>query len=91
MCLSIDGKYLISGDLNGVIYIWSTKETDVQDEQEQSSGAINSDLITTYDLHKDKGHITNLISINRPLSFFGLTANMKAFETSEVMSLQKFK
>jgi len=47
-------------------------------------------LITTYELHKDQGHITNLIPIHRPLSLFGLTANMKAFEVPEVLPLQKF-
>lgn len=55
-------------------------------EVEGSSG-----LISTYELHKDKGAITNLVPLYRPLSLFGLTANMKAFETVEVMPLQKFK
>lgn len=81
LCLSVDGTHLISGDQTGVIYIWST-----QAMQTEESG-----LISTYDLHKDKGAITNLVSLYRPLSLFGLTANMKAFEAVEIMPLQKFK
>jgi len=45
--------------------------------------------VSTFELHKDKGAITNLICIYRPLSMYGLTANMKAYEPSEVKPLQK--
>jgi len=53
--------------------------------------AINSELLQTYELHKDKGAITNLIPINRPLSLFGLTADMKAYNVPELQQLQKFR
>jgi hypothetical protein len=46
--------------------------------------------MSTYELHKDKGHITNLVPLTRPLSLFGLTANMKSFEVPELHPLQKF-
>ena len=44
----------------------------------------NSTLLHTFELHKDKGAITNLVSIYRPLSLYGLTANMKAYEPIEL-------
>jgi hypothetical protein len=80
LCLSIDGQYLISGDHSGVIYIWST--ADIHSTDESITG-----LVSTYDLHKDKGHITNLVALTRPLSLFGLTANMKSFEVPEIHPL----
>ncbi len=71
------GKYLVSGDSNGLIYIWST------------SDAQENPLISTYELHNNKGSITNLVPLLRPLSMFGLTANMKMYETPQVKPLQK--
>lgn len=114
VCLSNDGRHLVSGDINGTIYVWNTKEggdstgsghnpnstpelkvTDgtnpVAVEAGTNTPTINSELLYTYDLHKDKGAITNLIPLNRPLSLFGLTADMKAFNVSNVSPLQKFK
>ncbi len=41
-------------------------------------------------MHKDKGAITNLICIHRPLSLYGLTANMKGYDPlGEVKPFQK--
>uniref|UniRef100_A0A7S3II69 Uncharacterized protein n=1 Tax=Strombidium inclinatum TaxID=197538 RepID=A0A7S3II69_9SPIT len=77
MCLSICGNYLVSGDSTGLIYVWSTSE------------AKENPLISTYELHKDKGSITNLVPMLRPLSMFGLTANMKMYETAQVKPLLK--
>jgi hypothetical protein len=37
-------------------------------------------VLQTLELHKDKGAITNLQCIYRPLSLYGLTANRKAYE-----------
>ena len=37
----------------------------------------------------DKGPITNLLCIHRPLSLYGLTANMKAYEPTEVKAFSK--
>ena len=70
----MDGQHLVSGDSMGLIYVWSTKSTD-DGEDLKGSG-----LITTFELHKDQGSITNLVSLHRPLSLFGLTANMKSYE-----------
>jgi WD40 repeat protein len=63
MALAQD-KFLITGDVVGVIYIWNLM-----------SGSEDPTL-KTFDLHKDEGAITNLVAIQRPLSLFGLTANM---------------
>ena len=64
--LSHDGSKLITGDIQGVIYTWN----------------LTSDELTlrTFELHKDKGAITNLIALERPLSLFGLTASMSAYD-----------
>jgi hypothetical protein len=63
----------------------------VSAETGTTTPTINSELLYTYELHKDKGAITNLIPLNRPLSLFGLTADMKAFNVSDLHNLQKFK
>jgi len=83
MCLSVDGTHLVSGDQSGLIYVWSTQAIHSSDEE-------GTGLISTYELHKDKGQITNLVALHRPLSLFGLTANMKSFEVPEISPLQKF-
>lgn len=116
--MSVDGKYLISGDTSGLIYIWSTiaindpnvslaaqmfggnqqsnqelqikTKTPPQSPQSANDPTHNG-LISTYELHKDKGAITNLVPIFRPLTLFGLTANMKSFEVQEIKALQKYK
>ena len=84
MCLSVDGQYLVSGDQSGLIYIWNISKVHLSDDAQ-------SGLISTYELHKDKGEITNLVAIHRPLNLFGLTANMKSFEVPPLVPLQKFK
>ncbi len=43
----------------------------------------------TFDLHKDKGAITNLVPIQRPLSLYGLTANMSGYEPNQIKNLQR--
>ena len=40
-------------------------------------------------MHKDKGPITNLLCIYRPLSLYGLTANMKGYEPCEIKPFNK--
>jgi len=40
-------------------------------------------------LHKDKGAITNIVPIQRPLSLYGLTANMSGYEPNQIKSLQR--
>jgi WD40 repeat protein len=73
VCLTIDNQFLISGDISGLIYIWNVEKIHAHDDAQHG-------LMSTYEIHKDKGQITNLIAIHRPLSLFGLTANMKSFE-----------
>ena len=45
--------------------------------------------VQTSELHKDKGPITNLIPLQRPLSLFGLTANMQGYEPGDLKALYK--
>lgn len=73
LCLTQDR--LISGDVAGVIYIWSLASEDYH--------------LKTFDLHKEKGAVTNLVAFSRPLSLFGLTANMQGYEPNDLKSLQK--
>ena len=81
MCLSKCGSYFITGDLQGLIYVWTT---------DTSIATANAGLISTYELLKDKGEITNLVPLFRPLSLFGLTANMKQYEVTQARPLQKY-
>ena len=78
MCLSTDGRFLITGDVAGSIYKWTIK-----DEQTTSLP------LSTFDIHKDHGAVTNLVAISRPLSLFGLTANMQGYEPGDLRPLQK--
>ena len=66
---------LITGDISGVIYIWNL--------------SADEPSLKTFDLHKDHGAVTNLVMVARPLSLFGLTANMLGYEPGEIKSLQK--
>ena len=70
--------------------VQSKAKTPPQSPQSANDQTHNG-LITTYELHKDKGAITNLVPLFRPLTLFGLTANMKSFEVQEIKALQKFK
>lgn len=77
---------MICGDVAGLIYVWSTA-----DAAEPSSPASDnkSCLVSTLELHSNKGAITNLVAINRPLSLFGLTANMAEYTVPQVKPLAK--
>lgn len=68
MALSTDGSKLISGDISGLIYLWNLESPDL--------------TLKTYEIHKDKGAITNLVPIRRPLTLFGLTANNQGYDPS---------
>jgi len=71
-------RYLVTGDAQGLLYVWdlNSKEQEVLP-------------LKTFEIHKEKGQINNLVSLTRPLSLFGLTANMKSYEPGEMKSLQK--
>jgi hypothetical protein len=56
-----------------VIYIWQITSEEL--------------LMKTFELHKDKGAVTNIVAIERPLSLFGLTANMDAYEPNVIKPL----
>lgn len=93
MCLTFDNQYLVTGDTQGLIYIWNVSQEHAGGSQfgspkAGSIGATNT-LLHTMDLHKDKGAITNLLCIYRPLSLYGLTANMKGYEPHEVKPFNK--
>ena len=77
MCLSKDGRFLVTGDAQGLIYVWS-----LHDDSQSSSLPLQ-----TFEVHKDKGAITNLVALNRPLSLFGLNANMQGYEPGEINPL----
>lgn len=83
MCITIDGQFLITGDKSGLIYIWTTMPI----SQTTSQDPKDNGLVCTYELHKDQGQINNLVAIRRPLSLFGLTANMKAYEVPDIKPL----
>lgn len=93
MCLTFDSQYLVTGDSQGLIYIWNLLA-----EYHPGSSPLaspkgpnnnNTSNLHTFELHKDKGAVTNLLCIYRPLSLYGLTANMKAYEPSEVKAFNK--
>lgn len=80
MCLSRDGQLLVSGDSEGLIYVWHIRDV---------GAGSGPPRLQTFELHKDKGAITNLVAFNRPLSLFGLTANMQGYEPGEFKSLKR--
>lgn len=75
LTLSTDGTRLISGDAGGLIYVWLLSHEDLP--------------LKTFELHRDKGMVTNLVSLERPLSLFGLTANLNGYDPGQVKSLQR--
>lgn len=93
MCLTFDSQYLVTGDSQGLIYVWnvSLEHTGGSGQTSPRAGAGNSGegSLHTFELHKDKGAVTNLLCIHRPLSLFGLTANMKAYEPPEIKAFSK--
>ena len=80
MCMSNDCNNLITGDASGLIYIWSFRDATNENGQFK---------LQTFEIHKDRGAITNLVAINRPLSLFGLTANMQGYEPGDIKALNK--
>ena len=45
--------------------------------------------LRTLELHNKKGIVTNLVASTRPLSLFGLTANLKQYDPGQIQPLQK--
>ena len=91
MTLSVDNNQLITGDSLGTIYVWNLKA-----DGDNSGGAANAaagsgqnKLLQTLDIHREYGGITNLVPLTRPLSLFGLTANMQAYEPGDFRVLQR--
>ena len=86
MTLTVDNRQLVSGDSAGTIYVWNLVV-----EGDNSTGDIGrgSQLLQTLDIHAEYGAITNLVALTRPLSLFGLTANMQAYEPGELRPLQR--
>lgn len=75
LTLSTDGTRLISGDACGLIYVWNLGTEDLD--------------LKTFELHRDKGQITNLVALERPLSLFGLTADRAAYDPNIIKPLQR--
>lgn len=78
MTLTVDNMQLVSGDSAGSIYIWNLNV-----DGDNSNGG-QQNLLQMFELHRDHGAITNLVPLTRPLSLFGLTANMQAYEPGEL-------
>jgi len=70
MTLTVDNLQLVTGDTGGSIYIWNLAV-----EGDNSMGG-KANMLQMLELHRDYGAITNLVPLTRPLSLFGLTANM---------------
>lgn len=62
MALTKNEKYLVVGTTDGILYIWN-----VEEEEE----------FLTLEVHKDKGEITNIVPISKPLCMFGLNCKLQ--------------
>jgi hypothetical protein len=90
MCLSADGRFLITGDAAGLLYVWTISSlgggpSDTVTNKDQDNGPTLP--LRTLELHGKKGVITNLVPTTRPLSLFGLTANLKSYEPGQIVPL----
>ena len=85
MCLTSDGRFLVTGDAAGLLYLWQITGEPTSKDQENGPSL----PLKTFEIHKDRGQINNLVPLTRPLSLFGLTANLKRYEPGEMKSLQK--
>lgn len=52
LCLSVDGQYLITGDKQGLIYVWNAHSASIQTNQIDPK---ENGLVSTFEIHKDKG------------------------------------
>lgn len=84
MALFPDSSLLVSGDHSGAIYFWDTSRDLNLGFDDEINGETTTNFVKTFEYHKDKGPITNLVPFFRPLSLYGLKANMKAYEPGEV-------
>ena len=85
MTLTEDNRQLVTGDTAGMIYVWNLAV-----EGDNSTGDTKKNqLLQTLDIHVDYGAITNLVALTRPLSLFGLTANLQSYEPGELKPLQR--
>lgn len=84
MTLTVDDQQLVTGDSNGTIYVWNLA---VEGDNSMGNDVREGQLLRTLRVHEDHGAVTNLIALNRPLSLFGLTANMQAYEPGELRPL----
>jgi WD40 repeat protein len=57
MALTKNEKYLIVGTNDGILYSWDLDK---------------DDSFVTLEIHKDKGAISNIVPIQKPLCMFGL-------------------
>ena len=86
MTLTQDNQQLVTGDTAGSMFLWN-----LNIEGDNSGGGEGSDrrLMQTLDVHAGHGAITNLVPLTRPLSLFGLTANMQSYEPGDLKPLQR--
>lgn len=60
--LTKNERFLVVGTTDGVLYIWDLEE---------------DDKFVTIEAHKDKGAITNILPITKPLCMFGLNCKLQ--------------
>ena len=86
LTLTVDDQQLVTGDSGGTIYVWNLA---VEGDNSMGGDVRGGQLLKTLEIHSEYGAITNLVALNRPLSLFGLTANMQAYEPGELKPLQR--
>ena len=74
----------MTGDSAGTIYVWNLA---VEGDNSMGGASRGGRLLSTLEIHAEHGAITNLVPLTRPLSLFGLTANMQAYEPGELRPL----
>ena len=60
MCLTFDSQYLVCGDSQGLIYVWNVSLEHTGQTSPQAGAALSKGVLQTFEMHKDKGAITNL-------------------------------
>ena len=89
--MTLTDDFLVSGDIAGLLYTWTLAIENSGPQSPVSSEGKSASLVNTMELHANKGAVTNLVAIQRPLSLFGLTANMAEYHVPQVQPLEKYK
>ena len=68
------------------MFLWNLN---IDGDNSGGGEGIDRRLMQTLDVHAGHGAITNLVPLTRPLSLFGLTANMQSYEPGDLKPLQR--